>query len=700
MSGTRSARPRPVWSVRWAVTGAMAALTVAAVISVGAVSERSARRALAAEMEERLALQARNLAMVASGALLTDLPEWTLLPLIKEMRSRQPELAFVDIVDREGIVRADADARNLGARFSPPAELVPEAGAPALPENESLLGNRALLVASSRIVDPRGRTLGTAWVGLRRSAIAERLQAARRSQALMLAFFLVLGVLGALVLSSVLLRPIAALREGLERIGRGDLNTPLAIKGRSEIGALAETVNRMSDELRTAQSEMVERERIAHEVQLAQRIQRSLLPPGQRVVGPFVIEGEQCPAAEVGGDYFQMMDLPRGRLGLVVADVSGKGLGGSLVTAMLHALLRATAATHDSPAALLATLDRQLGEMLERGSFVTMFYGILDPASGSLTFASAGHNPLLVLRRRSGVAEWVAAKGPPLAALRSAHARAKYVDVNVRAEPGDVWIQYTDGISEAFRPADEASFGMERLAETALAARAGGCRVTLDALMAAVAAWRAGTPPHDDDTLLVISRELEPVPLTSHGEAEGNGDHAGAEALAWLREAEYSGDRLTLPATLPALRRIDDWLLEVPPLAALREPESGLLRLALHEACANVAEHACGQDPEQRFDLWWVPGAGAASDAAPGGPAVTGYFLLRDRGRAFRFEDWTPPRLSDPIVRKRGRGLGLEILRRVMSDVSYRSVATEGNFTRLAFAAARLSQERRHGYGD
>lgn len=669
----------------------MIALTASAVLSVGFVTERSARRALAAEMEERLVLQVRHLGMVSSGALLSDLPEWTLLPLIQQMRARQADLVFVDVVDRAGVIRADRDARALGSRFQPPAGLVREPETPALQPNEELLGTPGLLVASARIEDSQGHVLGTVWIGLRRAAITHRLEAARRSQLAVLAFFLVLGTAGSLVLSSVLLRPIGALRAGLERIGRGDLDTPLEIRGRSEIGALAETVNRMASELRTAQSEMVERERMAHEVQLAQRIQRSLLPPGRRTAGAFVIEGEQRQAAEVGGDYFQILDLPEGRIGLAVADVSGKGLAGSLVTAMLHALLRATAQAHASPAALLSALDRQLGAMLERGSFVTMFYGVLDPADGALCFASAGHNPLLVLHA-SGEAEWAAAKGPPLAALRGAKTVARYTDVTLRSRPGDVWVQYTDGISEAFQPGSDASFGLDRLARAAEPVRRAGSHAVLEAITAAVTEWRGGAPAHDDDTLLVISRELDGA---ASGGAQIEPDRAsGVEGLEWLRQASRDGRRLSLPATLPALRRIDEWIRETPALSHLGEPEAGLLRLALHEACSNVAEHACGLDPAQAFDLWWVPDGGTN-----GNGHVSGAFLLRDHGKPFRFEEWTPPDPAREEVRKKGRGFGVEIVRRVMSEVAYRTVASEGNLTRMRFTS-RHSQEAPHGYND
>jgi serine phosphatase RsbU (regulator of sigma subunit)/anti-sigma regulatory factor (Ser/Thr protein kinase) len=664
-----------MWSIRWIVTGAMVLLATGSVIAVGAVAERNARRVLEAEIKAQLLLQARNLAMVGSGALLSSVPEWTLLPLIKELREREAHLAFVVVADRAGVIQAEADVRRLGTRFAPPAGLGLEPGARASIAGEMLQGNRDLLVASAPIVHADGRRLGTSWVALRRVAIQSRLDQARRQQMVVLCLLLLVGTGTALLLSSLLLRPIGALRTGLERIARGDLETRIELQDRTELGALAGVVNRMASELKSAQVELIERERIAHEVQLARRLQRSLLPAAGRVAGPFRIEGMQRAAAEVGGDYFQTLDLPRGRIGLVVADVCGKGLAGSLVTAMLHASLRPLAALHDSPAQLLAALDRQIATMLERGNFVTMFYGILDPERGEVTFASAGHNPVLVVRS-GGRAEWIQSRGSPLAAVRVPGREARYEEVTIRLAPGEVLVQYTDGVHEAFGPDGESGFGLERVAEAAARAAGAGCMAVLAALSEAVCAWRAGAPQHDDETLLVVSRELDRAP-------DGSGFTPEMDGLAALAQAQARGQRLTLPASLRALVRIEDWLATLPELSQLEGRAATLLRLALHEACANVVEHAYGKDGSRTFDLWWLP----ASESG----ALEGLFLLRDRGAAFRYQSDERPRLEDPALRRRGRGLGLEILRRVMRSVAYHPGTPEGNLTSLSFAAAGLA---------
>ena len=693
-----SAATRGVWSIRWIVAVAMMLLTAAAVVGVGAVGERNTRRVLVTEFESRLILQARNLAMVASDALLTEVPEWTLLPIIKEIQERQPEIAIIDIVDGAGMVRANFDVRRIGARFESPPGLHLEPAGPALARGETLSASPELLVVSAPIVDAQAHTLGTAWVGLRRSAIERRLDQARRQQAMALAVFLIIGCGIAVWLSSALLRPVAALRAGLERIGRGDLDTPLTMRDRTEIGALAGTVNRMAGELKAAQAELIERERIAHEVELARRIQRALLPTGRKIAGPFVIEGEHRAATEVGGDYFQMFDLLDGRIGIVVADVSGKGLGGSLVTAMLHALMQATATAHASPADLLAALDGQLAGMLERGTFVTMFYGILDPGAGEMIFASAGHNPLLVLHAEDDQVEWLRAQGPPLAALRG-RIRARYGEARVVARPGDAWVQYTDGISEAFAHGDGAIFGLDRLAAAAGRSRGSGGRAVLDALVAAVAEWRGGDAPHDDDTLLVISHEPASPTAAEDGVTAADGrdldrgageSRSEAACVARLLRARAHGRHLDLTASRQSADRVDAWLSGLPELAALPDRIATLVRLAVQEVVANVVEHACGLDATQRFDVWWAP-EGLAG----------GEFFVRDRGRSFRYRDWEPSRFSDPDIRRRARGFGLDIVHRVMRRVEYHPGTEEGNVTCLTFDPQKTAmREEIHDHHD
>jgi len=680
MASDRAERPRHMISVRWIVTGAVVALTTAVVLAAAAISERHARQALTFEIESRLLLEARNLALGSAAPLLGDFPELMLQPVVKAMQTGQGELAFVVVLDGHGVVQGHSDVRQLGSGFQLPADLALVDDAPPVSAGESLQGNRRLLIASTPILSPQGQPIGRALVGLRLAYIERRVNQARQQQLFALAAFLVIGIAAAYFLSTFLMRPIAPLRAAIERIGRGDLDTVVEIRDRTELGALAHTLNHMARELKGAQLELLDRARMAHEFQLARKIQLSLLPAGPMKAGSFTIEGMQNAAAEVGGDYYQAFVLPGDRVGLVVADVSGKGLAGSLITAMMHALLRASVGSHDSPGALLAALDRDLGDMLERGSFVTMFYGILNPGSGELVFASAGHNPLLHFHGGEQRAEWVKAPGPPLGAIRGSRARHSYEDFRVPIAPGDVLVQCTDGITEAMRSDGGMEFGAERMAQIVADTKTRDCRTVLDEISNAVANWRGDRPQDDDETLLAVSagpRVVGAAPARVAAANPANPDPAAdaPTALALLARAAQSGERLEIPASLQAMAGVGEWFDRIAPRAGLAGRAAELARLALHEACANVAEHGYAGDSTQSFELWWVPN--------PGEPCAI--FVLRDHGQPFRYEDHARLHFDDPAVRRRGRGLGLEIMNRATSRVLYCPETPEGNLMALRF---------------
>ena len=240
--GTAGA-PRVV-SIRWIVSGAALAMTAAAVVGAGAVAEHNSRIALTHELESRLVLAARNLAMTSSRALLSDFPELTLAPILSEMASTQPEQAFAAVVDLSDEVRGHANARLLGQRFRLPESLRPRDAVTRLSADERMFGDDSLLVAEAPVLHPAGHRIGTAYVGFRRAYVEQVVTDARRTQLLVVALALAAGVVAIPLMLSVLLRPVGALRAGLERIGRGDLQSPVHLRDRTEFGLLASLMER------------------------------------------------------------------------------------------------------------------------------------------------------------------------------------------------------------------------------------------------------------------------------------------------------------------------------------------------------------------------------------------------------------------------------------------------------------------------
>lgn len=653
-------RPRRIVRMRLIVTAAAALLVTTGVVGLGLLNERQSRETLNAEIQARLLITARNLALTSSPALLGEFPELTLHPLVKEMRREQREISLMIVVDHRNRIQGHTDVELLGQSYEGIDELMVLPTRSELRPGERLLGNVEVMVAEAPVLHPNGEPIGSALVGQETRYVEELVAAHRAQQILLVVLVLGLTLVMLTLLMSRLLKPLGDLRSGLERIGRGDLDTPLQVPGRTELALLAEAVNEMAGELKSAQAEMVEKERLCHELELAREIQSSLLPETDLEVGGYQLRGAHRAAAEVGGDYYDFFELPDGKIALTIADVSGKGLAGCMIMSMLSVLLRSHAERHPSPRDLLLALDEQLGGNLKNGKFVTMFYGVLDPATGELSYASAAHSPLLVCRG-DGRVEWFHTTGIPLGAVSNAALASTLVEERIVLERGDQLLQYTDGINEAFDAGGE-QFGFERIERCVRDHRAQGGEALLQGIRSEVRTWIGDGLPSDDETLLVISDQRSAI---------------GCEAVRRLNRAREKGIHLRLPAKLETLRDLKAWLAGCRGLDSLSESEFHLIHTALYEAVANIAEHALDLDEERSIDLWWI---------SPRGELAGGQFILRDEGRIYRIEDRVPSDFEDPRIRRRGRGIGLDIIHGVTSQFEYHPDTAEGNITVLGFS--------------
>ncbi len=252
---TRPRARRRVTSIRWIFTATVVGLIAVTVLGVSSVAERNTREALTAETETRLLLEARNLALLSVDALLTEYPELVLYPAVSEMLQERPDLSFAYVLDHRKVIQGHADARLLGTTFRWPGDFVAQPSGLELGPGESLLGNEEMLVAAVPVTHPNGQTVGLAIVGLQRSYFKNTMKRARYELAGVTAILLAAGIAAALLLITFLMRPIGALRKGLERIGQGDLDTPMHLRDRTELGLLADTVNDMAINLKSAREE-------------------------------------------------------------------------------------------------------------------------------------------------------------------------------------------------------------------------------------------------------------------------------------------------------------------------------------------------------------------------------------------------------------------------------------------------------------
>jgi serine phosphatase RsbU (regulator of sigma subunit) len=237
--------------------------------------------------------------------------------------------------------------------------------------------------------------------------------------------------------------------------------------------------------------------RLQSELEMARQVQAGLLPDRELRIPGFDIAARIEPAREMAGDFYDLIPLADGRWGILIADVSDKGAAAAMYMAIAHSILRASAQQFCTPAAVLNAANKHLVSYSGSSMFVTLFYTILDPATGTLTYANAGHDPPLLLRG-SEFAESFDVTGPLLGIL----SEADYSEKTITMQPGDTLLAYTDGVTEAVNN-ELQEYGRQRLVASALGV-SGTTGSLLRHILAGLTRFCAGAPQHDDITLLAV----------------------------------------------------------------------------------------------------------------------------------------------------------------------------------------------------
>jgi len=245
-----------------------------------------------------------------------------------------------------------------------------------------------------------------------------------------------------------------------------------------------------------------QRVRLERELEMARIVQAGLLPRPLPTIPGFRLAADWRSAREVAGDYYDVFTLPDGRWGMVVADVSDKGAPAALYMAMVRSLIRATRDNISSPAEALMQVNQVLCTQSSVEMFVTVFYAMLDPATRTLTYANAGHNPPIIRRAATpGTVERLPYGGLIIGMLED----VRLVDSTISLEPGDALVAYTDGVTDA-ENAERQFYDVERL-EAAIAAAPAAAPALLAHLLADLNAFTGDEPELDDITLLVLTCE-------------------------------------------------------------------------------------------------------------------------------------------------------------------------------------------------
>jgi serine phosphatase RsbU (regulator of sigma subunit) len=407
------------------------------------------------------------------------------------------------------------------------------------PVNRNIIGEK-LVVSEAQILDTLGQTdvygytiaedssfyvfvtpvslsgggsipVGYTQIWIKSSFVERKVSISRINLIVILLLILIVGNGGIFILITRIMDPFHKLADWVRDVGHGKVDEDeLDIDASDELGEIAQAFNEMTGKFREAQTNLMEQQRIQRELQVAQEIQQMLLPTDFPNVIGYDITSYYQAAKEVGGDLFDFVEVDEHTIGVCVADVSGKGVPGSMVMTMIRTALRLESRGNKNPAQVLAKVNQFVTDDIRKGMFVTAFYILLDSRERMISFASAGHNPMILYRGKTKETFYLNPPGFPVGiTLPDIHLFDNTIKSDrIRLHPDDVLIAYTDGITEAMNHQREL-YGDERF--LAAIRKYGDLDVVefVNQLKEDIMNFTGGYEQSDDITLVAVKENME-----------------------------------------------------------------------------------------------------------------------------------------------------------------------------------------------
>ncbi|HEX5413831.1 MAG TPA: PP2C family protein-serine/threonine phosphatase [Terriglobia bacterium] len=315
-----------------------------------------------------------------------------------------------------------------------------------------------------------------------------------------------LSLVAGIRLARTITGTVDRLYEATEHIRAGDLSHRIKLPAQDQLSSLGGAFDNMMESLQGLLRESQEKTRLEHDIQIAREIQEQLFPSGAPKVAGLELYGICRPARGVSGDYYDFLLLGSGKVGMVLGDVSGKGVSAALIMAAIHSLIRTRLylessdgkpdADRFSTARFFSVLNQQLFEYTPEEKYATCFYALYDSGTRRLVYTNAGHPAPLLFRK--GEVVRLDAGGTPLGLISP----TSYCEAKVELEPGDTLIAFTDGFTESENSFED-QFGESRLIEVVRRARGDPLPALVEEVYRSVEEWTGGGEPQDDMTLIV-----------------------------------------------------------------------------------------------------------------------------------------------------------------------------------------------------
>lgn len=449
-------------------------------------------------------VQARTAADMAARLIIGDeIPDGPLLTdICQSLIIDNPSVYWVGISDTTNTYIAHTDIRKVvtGTKIS------------AFSPSQIQLGMRDLegvyefhsdtLAVMVPIVN-RGFEVGALTLAASSDMITQARNASIRTIGMISLIIMLVAFLFGVLLTRRMLRPVRTITESIRTYAEKEGELQVPVTSRDEFGYLAASLMAMDAQVRGAQKTRLENERIAKELEFARDLQASILPEFWPNASNYAFAGWYRSAKQTGGDYYDFIQLDNHRLGFLIADVAGKSLPGMLVMLLTREAIRKAGRRLERPRDLLIHLNEELRGRIRSGTFVTMFYGILDSERATVTYSSAGHNALVRVKHGEGEAQILKTTGLPLGVFNPQMFEKQLQEASCTLEVGDFLVQYTDGVTEALN-IDGEQFGVERFVRLLSRNKEESANGLIQKIVAEHSRFVGEAEQYDDITLLAL----------------------------------------------------------------------------------------------------------------------------------------------------------------------------------------------------
>ncbi len=447
-------------------------------------------------LENHAKTAAKSLAIGGKDFLLQErTPD--LVKICYEIKGKEEDIVYTAIVDNKDIIRGawkeDLVGKNISeiSVFKKDTNFIFEG---------SLIFNRVFdIVYMDKII-------GKAIVGISSKSSDILIREIQKRMITIFLSVLIIGFLGIFLLGGYIVSPVKKIINTIEKIGKGEFNVYIGVKRKDEIGRIAREIEKMSSELARAQKEIMEKERIKRDMEIAKEIQKALIPSFIPEIPEYEIEFFYKPAFFVSGDYIDIIKIPLDRYFIILGDVSGKGAGSSILMGMVKMNTISLSKGITTPKSFLISLYSSMRDLIPEEMFITLVVCILEK-DGSIYFSSAGHYPPLIYKFSQNKFEEIKMESLPLgfSFLNISEFADSLKETRIKMEKGDIFMIYTDGLIDLENEYGE-TFGEERIKNIILSSY-NGVSDMKEKIIKEINIFKGEREIKDDISFLIVSKK-------------------------------------------------------------------------------------------------------------------------------------------------------------------------------------------------